>query len=798
MSTLAVTLLSILIGLIPIAFGWDVLPNTDFNGQDISGSHQASSVEECADYCHTIDQCVATSWNGPDSRYHDNNCNLKCGSADQLTITGEEAVIVRPGENHCHDGPSPPAKWKSAWYKADLLWSAKDNFKSNLAATLGNGYMAVGVTGEPLYVAGVFNGADPPGKPITHRAALPNFVNRLPSFSGSYVNGSALSLRNGSYTRQYLSNSLDGSLEITMYAHRKHKSIIVAEAIAYVNDGSSVSVHFNNIKASSNDFTLTSVNKNITLSGGKNVLVTVITGNTKVPELSGGKTTAVAMVTRIANTEAFDMGNRDIQYFLTSIRTSLDSDDPEKDATNDYISALESSSTLYQEHVEQWSEIWKSGFEIEGRLDVARVTNASLYYIISSIREDTRYSLSPGGLASNGYNGHTFWDCETWMYPSLVLWHPEIAASILDYRFQRQDEARVKAKSYKPPYSGTMFPWESALMGSEACPSWASTGEFEQHISGDIAFAAMQYWRSTGDLNWLKTVGYPLVEGIAKFWVSKVQHDTHNDTWHINHVIPPDEYALGDDCVYTNYVAKVSLTFATEAASIVGQTPDPLWANISSGLVILFDNNQKIHPEYKGYGGKKIKQADVVLLGYPLGMKMPAEVRKNDLLYYAQRTDSGGPAMTWGMHSVGFLEIGDLKSASSNFDRSFANAQQPFLVWTETPTGGTTNFLTGAGGYLQTVLFGYPGIRIQSNKLDANPILIDGAQRVGVHGIHYQNAIFSMVYDSKVVTFSLTEDKNSDIPLIVTDVKTGISKNMSVDGIVFDYGHQFNITRKSF
>lgn len=189
-------------------------------------------------------------------------------------------------------------------------------------------------------------------------------------------------------------------------------------------------------------------------------------------------------------------------------------------------------------------------------------------------------------------------------------------------------------------------------------------------------------------------MAYPgLLNETANFWRSRVQWQA-DGTAHVDHVICPDEYATGDDSVYTNFVAKRNLIFAAEAAAAVGETADPQWANVSSNLVILFDAAQGIHTEYKGYHGQTIKQADVVLLGFPLMMNMSRQTRQADLEYYATRTDPGGPAMTWGMHAVGYLELDEPGKVAVNFNRSFANAQPPFLVWTETPTGGTTNFLT--------------------------------------------------------------------------------------------------------
>ncbi len=116
-----------------------------------------------------------------------------------------------------------------------------------------------------------------------------------------------------------------------------------------------------------------------------------------------------------------------------------------------------------------WADLWTGGFEISGRDDIATAANTSLYYLLSSARDDlvSAESLSPGTLASDDYSGHTFWDCETWMFPSLALWVPDIAHDLLRYRFERLAAARDKAASYDPPYSGSMFPWESSQSGVE-------------------------------------------------------------------------------------------------------------------------------------------------------------------------------------------------------------------------------------------------------------------------------------------------------------------------------------------
>lgn len=43
--------------------------------------------------------------------------------------------------------------------------------------------------------------------------------------------------------------------------------------------------------------------------------------------------------------------------------------------------------------------------------------------------------------------------------------------------------------------------------------------------------------------------------------------------------------------------------------------------------------------------------------------------------------------MTWAMTATGYIELQDYDTADSYFTEGYANAQEPFQVWTETPTG---------------------------------------------------------------------------------------------------------------
>src|SRR3954468_6325900 len=291
-------------------------------------------------------------------------------------------------------------------------------------------------------------------------------------------------------------------------------------------------------------------------------------------------------------------------------------DDPLNEAERLTIFAkLEGRERLLQFHNKAWDELWKSDILIQGDEATQREVHSMIYHLYSFAREGTAYSLSPMGLSGLGYNGHAFWDTELWMYPSLLLLQPNIAKSLLEYRFQRLPAAKHNAFSHG--YKGAMFPWESAASGNEETPVWALSGPFEHHITADIAIAAWNYYSVTQDKNWLRERGYPLLKATADFWASRVERNGpgHYD---IKNVVAADEWAENiDNNAFTNAAARANLKYATDAARLLGITPDPDWMNVYNNIPILrFPDG--VTMEHATYAGEKIKQADVNLLSYPL------------------------------------------------------------------------------------------------------------------------------------------------------------------------------------
>ena len=83
---------------------------------------------------------------------------------------------------------------------------------------------------------------------------------------------------------------------------------------------------------------------------------------------------------------------------------------------------------------------------------------------------------------------------------------------------------------------GWQFPWESAFTGYEMTPLvCVPCRDYELHITGDIAFAARQYWAMTRDRKWLlQEGGINLIVNTATFWVDRAEYNQAQDRYEIN------------------------------------------------------------------------------------------------------------------------------------------------------------------------------------------------------------------------------------------------------------------------
>lgn len=417
--------------------------------------------------------------------------------------------------------------------------------------------------------------------------------------------------------------------------------------------------------------------------------------------------------------------------------SSRDFADPKGEAERMVVFALrQSAAYLIEGHNVHWDDLWKSDIVIEGCPEDQQDVRLALYHLYSFQRKGSRLSISPMGLSTvKGYNGHVFWDAELWMYPPVLLLNQDLAKAHIDYRSDRLAKAVQRAEMFG--YQGAMYPWESDDYGEESTPTWCLTGTFEHHITADIGIAFWNYYRVTRDKEWLREEGYPVIRRVADFWVSRVSHN-EDDSYSIKNVVGADEYAPNvDDNAFTNGAAKVALTNAVKAARVLQVQPDERWEKIADGIRFHYMEDGTTM-EHSRYQGEMIKQADVNLLAYPLGIVTEPEAVKRDLAYYEEKIDKvNGPAMGSAILSVLHARFGDAEEAYRLFKKSYIpNRRPPFGVLSESPASNNPYFATGAGGMLQAVLYGFGGLELTDNGVEQRtPVLPKAWKSLTIKGV---------------------------------------------------------------
>lgn len=600
---------------------------------------------------------------------------------------------------------------------------------------LANGLLGWKVYNNILHMGSVYNGEG--GR--CHRADIPCPLAVKIDAEEPGQHSYCLDTHTGVFTHTLNTSKVTASQ--SLYSHRYYCNLMVME-IMLVRQGAAeetITVELlTSFQPQSKDI---SFQTGPDYKGGRHIY-----GQTTTAEFPGGSCPTVHLIwTDVPSTLTLDPGQSQARWgFILVVANNQES----AEASFDKGLNLMAGGSLRSSHEQAWKELWlQSKVEVTGSETLGKALIGCMFYLLSAFPSihDTSGSfggVSPGGLSNGGdgqdYWGHVFWDQDIWMYPGIALFYPNLARAVLEYRVRTIDGARDNAQ--RQGYKGLKFPWESAVSGREVCPE-DIYGQQEIHINGDVTLAFQHYLYLSDDVSmFTEGQGSQVIWGVADYWVSRVAWNPVDHKYHLLGVMPPDEYYYSvNNSVYTNTVAKLSLEFAVELADLLHHPAPKEWKEVAENIKIPFDEELNYHPEYDNYTkGLPVKQADTVMLGYPLGFPMSPEIRRNDLLAYEPVTDPNGPAMTWGMFAIGWLELGEAERAQQLLEKCFKNIQGPFQVWSESSDGsGAVNFLTGMGGFLQAVIFGYTGFRVQRECFAFAPLLPNEISELCIRGVNY-------------------------------------------------------------
>ncbi|MHB8595834.1 MAG: glycoside hydrolase family 65 protein [Ktedonobacteraceae bacterium] len=406
-------------------------------------------------------------------------------------------------------------------------------------------------------------------------------------------------------------------------------------------------------------------------------------------------------------------------------------------------------------------DFWaRADVELEGDPEIQQAVRFALFHILQAGARGEQRPIPAKGLTGPGYDGHAFWDTETFVLPVLTLTQPRSAADELVWRYSTLELAKERA--HQLGQSGAAFPWRT--IAGEECSSYWPAGTAAFHINADIAYAVTQYIGATGDSAFEKEVGLALLVETARLWQSLGYFDAA-DRFRIDGVTGPDEYsAVADNNVYTNLMAQHNLRSAAEAvkrhsdaAHALGVDADEVanWRKAARRMLIPHDERLGVTPQDESFTEHEVwnfadtapdqyplflhfpyfdiyrkqvtKQADLVLAMQLCSSAFTLEQKTRNFAYYEPLTvrDSSLSAST---QAVIAAEVGQLQlaydylgeAALMDLDDLEHNARDGLHI-------------AALAGTWQVLVAGFGGLRTHNSSLSFAPRLPEGIEQLTFH-----------------------------------------------------------------
>lgn len=403
---------------------------------------------------------------------------------------------------------------------------------------------------------------------------------------------------------------------------------------------------------------------------------------------------------------------------------------------------------LLAEQAQAWSAIW-AGTRFTLADPVAEgALRHGLFQIAQAVRRDGRGSIAAKGQTGEGYEGHIFWDAETYALPFLIHTQPAMARAALAWRVAGLDAARQNARDLGHE-AGAVLPWRT--IGGRECSSYFLAGSAQYHINADVAHALRLYVETTGDLSILREGGAELLAETARIWLSAGWHDpARGDAFVINRVTGPDEYtALIDNNLYTNLMAAEHMRYAAlleERHGIdPGLSPSERQAMLRAADTIFlpFDEARQVFAQDDAFFGKQPWPIDdtpadkfpLLLHYHPLHIYRHCVCKQADaVLAVATLPHRFAPDMRKRMLDVyEALTVHDSTLSASSFAAAAALAGETDRAahyWTDTVLTDLLNLhantahglhMAALGGGWNALAFGFAGLSTLDGSLAFSP-----------------------------------------------------------------------------
>ena len=408
--------------------------------------------------------------------------------------------------------------------------------------------------------------------------------------------------------------------------------------------------------------------------------------------------------------------------------------------------------------------VWRhADVELDGQPELQQAVRFNIFQVVQSAARAEQRAIPAKGLTGRGYDGHTFWDAETYTLPVLSHVLPNAARDALRWRHSTLDLARERAHELR--LRGAAFPWRT-IRGEECSGYWpAGTAAF--HINADIADAVRRYVALTGDEDFDRGPGLDLLVETARLWAS-LGHFDATGCFRIDGVTGPDEYtAVIDNNTFTNLMAARNLR---EAAASVERHPEraaelevtaeevATWRRAAGAMLIPYDDELGVtaqsesftryrpwdfaatrsedypllmhFPYYVLYSSQVVKQADLVFALYVCGDAFEPEQKRRDFEFYEPITVRDS-TLSAPVQAIVAAEVGHLELA-------FAYLCETAFVDLHDSAGNVADgiHLAASAGSWLAVVAGFGGMRDHDETLCFEPRLPEELDRIAFGMLH--------------------------------------------------------------
>ncbi len=291
---------------------------------------------------------------------------------------------------------------------------------------------------------------------------------------------------------------------------------------------------------------------------------------------------------------------------------------------------------LFTEHKKAWARIWQeSDIKIKGDTEAQQGIRFNIFHLNQTYTgHDPRLNIGPKGFTGEKYGGLTYWDTEAYCLPFYLSTHSEdVGRNLLLYRYRHLEKAVENAD--KLGVNGALYPMVT-INGEECHNEWEITFE-EIHRNGAIAHAIKDYVDYTGDEDYIKQYGIPVLAEISRFWADRAHFNPRQEKYMILGVTGPNEYENNvNNNWYTNRIAVWTLNYTLENLEKIKEN-DPekykewiaelklenselkLWRDMTEKMYYPYLDEYDIYAQQDGYLDKEqklvsdLKEEDVPL-----------------------------------------------------------------------------------------------------------------------------------------------------------------------------------------